>query len=135
MAKFPGDWQKNLGPFDRLILLRALRPDRCSNALASWIGDVMGKEYVEQAPFNMPATYEETSPQTPTFFVLFPGVDPTPWVEDLGKELGISEAEGTFCNISMGQEKPAEAIDDNSEEWGLGHAAELSSHVVLGAFS
>ena len=72
----------------------------------------MGKEYVEQAPFNMPATYQETSPQTPTFFVLFPGVDPTPWVEDLGKELGISEAEGTFCNISMGQgqEKPAEAI-------------------------
>ena len=67
---------------------------------------------MEQAPFNMPATYEETSPQTPTFFVLFPGVDPTPWVEDLGKELGISEAEGTFCNISMGQgqEKPAEAI-------------------------
>merc|ERR1711871_1043428 len=111
VAKFPGDWQKNLSPFDRLILLRALRPDRCSNALAAWIGDVMGKEYVEQAPFNMPATYEETSPQTPTFFVLFPGVDPTPWVEDLGKELGISEAEGTFCNISMGQgqEKPAEA--------------------------
>ena len=60
----------------------------------------------------MPATYEETSPQTPTFFVLFPGVDPTPWVEDLGKELGISESEGTFCNSSMGQgqEKPAEAI-------------------------
>ena len=53
----------------------------------------------------MPATYEETSPQTPTFFVLFPGVDPTPWVEDLGKELGISESEGTFCNISMGQGK------------------------------
>merc|ERR1719395_233 len=112
IAKFPGDWQKNLSPFDRLILLRALRPDRCSNALAAWIGDVMGKEYVEQAPFNMPATYQETSPQTPTFFVLFPGVDPTPWVEDLGKELGISDAEGTFCNISMGQgqEKPAEAI-------------------------
>ena len=43
VAKFPGDWQKSLGAFDRLILLRALRPDRCSNALASWIGDVMGK--------------------------------------------------------------------------------------------
>ena len=46
-----------------------------------------GGTWAEQAPFNMPATYEETSPQTPTFFVLFPGVDPTPWVEDLGKEL------------------------------------------------
>ena len=44
VAKFPGDWQKNLSPFDRLILLRALRPDRCSNALAAWIGDVMGAD-------------------------------------------------------------------------------------------
>jgi dynein heavy chain len=44
VAKFPGDWQKNLGAFDRLILLRALRPDRCSNALAAWIGDVMGAD-------------------------------------------------------------------------------------------
>ena len=112
LAKFPGDWQKNLGPFDRLILLRALRPDRCGNALGSWISDVMGKEYLEQPPFKMSDTYPETSPQTPTFFVLFPGVDPTPWVEELGIELGISEVEGTFCNISMGQgqEKPAEAI-------------------------
>ena len=46
---------------------------------------------------------------TPIFFVLFPGVDPTNWVEDLGKTVDITEANGLFVNISMGegQEDPA----------------------------
>jgi len=111
-SKLPGDYQKSLGPFDRLILLRAMRPDRCTTALRSWIEQVMGKEYVFQKPFDMPSTFKETSNQIPTFFVLFPGVDPTPWVEGLGKEYGVNFENGNFKNISMGQgqEKPAEAV-------------------------
>jgi dynein heavy chain len=60
----------------------------------------------------MAATYLETSNQTPTFFVLFAGVDPTLWVEDLGRTKGITFENGNFKNISMGQgqEKPAEAV-------------------------
>jgi hypothetical protein len=45
----------------------------------------MGPEYIFQKPFDMAASFEETSNNTPMFFVLFPGVDPTPWVETLGK--------------------------------------------------
>ena len=112
VAKFPGDYQKTLGAFDRLIVLRAMRPDRVTTSLRSWIEEMMGKEYVFQKPFDMAATYAETSNQTPTFFVLFAGVDPTPWVENLGKEKGITFENGNFKNISMGQgqEKPAEAV-------------------------
>jgi hypothetical protein len=42
--------------------------------------------------------------------VLFAGVDPTPWVEALGREMGITYEAGNFKNISMGQgqEAPAE---------------------------
>ena len=72
----------------------------------------MGSEYVNQKPFDMAATYLETTNQVPTFFVLFPGVDPTLWVENLGKTKGITFENGNFKNISMGQgqEKPAEAV-------------------------
>ncbi|CAM9289667.1 unnamed protein product, partial [Choristocarpus tenellus] len=72
----------------------------------------MGKNYVVQEPYNMASTFEETAPSTAMFFVLFPGVDPTPWVEGLGKTLGISTDNGKFINISMGQgqEKPAEGV-------------------------
>jgi dynein heavy chain len=72
----------------------------------------MGQEYITQKPFNMASTFAETNNQTPIFFVLFAGVDPTPWVESLGREKGISAENKRFINISMGQgqEAPAEAI-------------------------
>jgi dynein heavy chain len=41
---------------------------------------MMGEEYVEQPPFNIFETFDETDKKTPIFFVLFPGVDPTPEV-------------------------------------------------------
>jgi len=40
---------------------------------------------------------------TPVFFVLFPGVDPTPDVERVGKANGITILGGNLINISMGQ--------------------------------
>jgi len=83
-----------------------------TTALKTYIKDSMGEEYVFQKPFDMAATYMETSNVTPTFFVLFAGVDPTPWVEGLGKTKGVTFENGNFKNISMGQgqEKPAEAV-------------------------
>ena len=89
-AEIPGEFKAKLNALDKLMLLRAIRPDRLINSLSSFVGDAMGKEYVTQKPFNMAETFEETSKRTPVFFVLFAGVDPTPWVESLGKEKGIS---------------------------------------------
>lgn len=54
----------------------------------------MGTNYVLQQPYNMAETYVETSPSTPMFFVLFPGVDPTPWVESLARTLDITTENG-----------------------------------------
>lgn len=108
--KIPGDFIK-LTPFQRLILLRAMRPDRVTNALRTFILDSLGEEYVTQPPFNMEATYAETNSSIPIFFVLFPGVDPTPWVETLGKANGVSLENNNFINISMGQGQEAYAGD------------------------
>jgi dynein heavy chain len=41
--------------------------------------------------------------KTPAFFVLYPGVDPTPDVERVGQKYNKSLADGTFRNVSMGQ--------------------------------
>jgi dynein heavy chain len=38
----------------------------------------------------MKITYLEMTPSTPVFFVLFPGVDPTPEVERVGLLYGVS---------------------------------------------
>lgn len=108
----PGIYSKKLNDLDRLMLLRAIRPDRIMNSLMSYVTKTMGPQYVNEKPFNMASTFEETTNKTPIFFVLFAGVDPTPWIENLGKEKGINADNKRFVNISMGQgqEAPAEAI-------------------------
>jgi dynein heavy chain len=94
---------KEIELFHKLMLLRAMRPDRLTSALAMFTTNNMGERYIEQQPFDMLETFYETDKKTPVFFVLFPGVDPTPGVERVAKRYGITIANGKFTNISMGQ--------------------------------
>jgi len=59
----------------------------------------------------MAQTYEESTFLTPIFFVLFPGTDPTPVVEGFARTLSMTEANGRFTNISMGQGQEQVAIN------------------------
>jgi dynein heavy chain len=93
--------------FHRMHLLRAMRPDRLTNALKEFVTNNMGAEYVEQPPFDIVATQEEMNPLTPSFFVLFPGVNPVPEVEKIAKMSGKTVADGSFIYISMGQGQEA----------------------------
>jgi dynein heavy chain len=79
-----------------------MRPDRLTSALSNYVSEEMSEKYVEQPPFNMMETFMEMSPTTPIFFVLFPGVDPTPDVEKVAATFDISSFNGKFINISMG---------------------------------
>jgi dynein heavy chain len=101
---------KDISLFYRMLLLRAMRPDRLSNALTQFVTEVMGERYVEQPAFNFFNDYKESTKETPIFFVLFPGEDPTPIVERVGASCGKTAGDRTFTNISMGQgqEKVAE---------------------------
>jgi len=73
----------------------------------------------------MNAAFEESSALSPFFFVLFPGVDPTPTIEALGRSLGITEANGRFVNISMGQGQEKIALS------GLTKAAKEGGWILL----
>jgi dynein heavy chain len=112
---------KDITFFQRLLLLRAMRPDRLTGALTKFIEENLGREFIDQAPFDIFRAYEEMNPKVPMFFVLFPGVDPTPEVERVGAANGITSNNGKFVNISMGQgqeEVAAEAIIKAGKEGG-----------------
>ncbi|KAL4164616.1 hypothetical protein KRP22_004480 [Phytophthora ramorum] len=99
----PGQYKTSVTPVQLLHIVRVLRPDRMIFALRSYLSDTFGKQMVQQPPFDMEAAYQETSASTPMFFVLFPGVDPTSWVETLGKKFDFTYERGNLINISMGQ--------------------------------
>ena len=69
---------KDISSFHKLLMIRALRPDRITSALTMFVRERMGDQYIEIMPFSMGDTCKESTPAIPIFFVLFPGNDPTP---------------------------------------------------------
>ncbi|KAI8812367.1 dynein heavy chain and region D6 of dynein motor-domain-containing protein [Cladochytrium replicatum] len=100
--KLPQEW-KNKTAMQKLCILRCLRPDRMTYAVRSYVAAKMGNKYVDSSRVPLPKSYEEMTPATPMFFILSPGVDPVKEVEALGRQLGISEDNGNFHNVSLGQ--------------------------------
>uniref|UniRef100_A0A8C8VJF2 Dynein axonemal heavy chain 11 n=1 Tax=Pelusios castaneus TaxID=367368 RepID=A0A8C8VJF2_9SAUR len=100
--KFPQEW-KNKSSLQKLIMLKALRPDRMTYALRNFVEEKLGSKYVKSTRMDLAKSYKESSPATPVFFILSPGVDPLKDTETLGKKLGFTIDSGKFHNISLGQ--------------------------------
>ena len=99
----PGDW-KRLGAFERLLVIRALRPDRTTLAVAMWVREVLGAKYGEAVPFDLALSFEDASAATPVFFLLSAGVAvPLEQLRSMGAPLGKTEDDGKFVVVSLGQ--------------------------------
>lgn len=102
LATMPGEWKAKTG-LQKLCIMRALRPDRMTYALRGFIVEKLGPKYENTRKVDFSKSFEESSSSTLIFFILSPGVDPLVDVERLGDQLGFSESNGNFANISLGQ--------------------------------
>ena len=116
----PGEWNTKLSDFQKLMLVRAVRPDRITGALSQFVERVMGSEYVNQDAFDAETMMAETGPSTPIFFILFPGYSPSKEIETLANHLGKTTDNGQLTMISMGQgqEPVAESVLDKYTKTG-----------------
>ncbi|CAG9311235.1 unnamed protein product [Blepharisma stoltei] len=110
VANLPLDWKRlNNTPFQKLLVLRCLRPDRLTTAVSNWIRDALpnGNSYVDidQGCSFMDIlenVLEDATNTTPIFFILSPGTDPVADVEKIGKKRGIEEGKN-YWNVAMGE--------------------------------
>eukprot|EP00439_Symbiodinium_sp_Y106_P047493 s1232_g6.t1 len=110
-AKLPLDWKTlDAKYFRKLLVIRCLRPDRMSIALAKWIRQSLpsGRDYIDcDASLSfykvLQSSYEDSTSNTPFFFILSPGADPVKEVEALGKVLIGLQANVNYHNVAMGQ--------------------------------
>ena len=114
-ANLPPSWKfVNQQPFKKLLVLRALRPDRMIPALSNFIKEALpeGDKYVgmdQNLSFAeiLESAYKDATQEsqlnTPIFFILSPGADPIREVERLGVQEGFTTHKNNFFNISLGQ--------------------------------
>ncbi|XP_037924668.1 dynein beta chain, ciliary isoform X3 [Hermetia illucens] len=128
--KFPQEW-KNKTALQRLCMMRALRPDRMTYAMADFIEEKLGSKYVENRTMEFSKSFEEAGPSTPIFFILSPGVNPLKDVEALGKQLGFTIDQGNFHNVSLGQGQEIVAEEAMDQAAKHGHWVVLQNiHLV-----
>merc|ERR1719311_874490 len=110
-VKLPLDWKKlDQMPFQKLLVLRAMRPDRMSIALGEWVRKILpnGDAYVNcDGGLSFGAVLEnaceDASSITPIFFILSPGADPVKEVEAMGRRQINLQANVNYHNVAMGQ--------------------------------
>eukprot|EP00927_Polykrikos_kofoidii_P060882 TRINITY_DN55787_c0_g1_i1.p1 TRINITY_DN55787_c0_g1~~TRINITY_DN55787_c0_g1_i1.p1 ORF type:complete len:1359 (-),score=233.84 TRINITY_DN55787_c0_g1_i1:102-4157(-) len=116
--KLPLDWKRlDTSFFQKLLVIRCLRPDRMASALGYWIRITLpkGSEYMDcdgSCSFTeiLTSAYEDSSSVTPFFFILSPGADPVKDVEAMGRKMMALQANVNYHNVAMGQGQDQVAV-------------------------
>ncbi|XP_061081745.1 dynein axonemal heavy chain 11 [Conger conger] len=128
--KFPQEW-KSKSSLQKLIMMRALRPDRMTYALRNFVEEKLGVQYTEGRKTEFAKSFRESGPASAVFFILSPGVDPLKDVESLGRKLGFTIDLGKLHNVSLGQGQEAVAEAAMEEASKEGHWVILQNiHLV-----
>ena len=96
-------------PFQKLLVLRCMRPDRLTVALDNFIKRTLpqGEKYVDMDSTSsfqdiLVSSLSESTTTTPIFFILSPGANPVKEVEKIGPSMGI-DMNKQFHNVALGQ--------------------------------
>lgn len=98
-CKLPGDWDEKLDIFQKMILLKAIRPDKINAAVSDFVAAKIGKEFIDPPTFNLAECYKDATNITPLVFVLSPGTDPVADFRKFAEEADMTSKIGL---VSLG---------------------------------
>eukprot|EP00040_Diaphanoeca_grandis_P037927 m.251570 g.251570 ORF g.251570 m.251570 type:complete len:3992 (+) comp33898_c0_seq1:283-12258(+) len=100
-VEIPKPWDTKINFFQKMLVLRVIRPDKVVHAARAFVEDNLGPKFTQPPPFDLSLVYADSIPSSPLIFVLSPGADPMAALMKFGSDKGF---EGDrFETISLGQ--------------------------------
>ncbi|XP_056424426.1 dynein axonemal heavy chain 14 isoform X2 [Hyla sarda] len=96
--------------FQKLLLIKVLRPECLIIGIRLFIAEKMGAEYVHSRPMNVKQVLDESGPSSPLIFILSAGTDPTAQLERLALETHGSTLHLDMISLGRGQGVKAEEL-------------------------
>jgi dynein heavy chain len=96
----PEPWNSKLDELEKMIVLKAIRPDKLIPAVQNWVTLKIGKQFVEPPSFNLANCFKDATVTTPLIFVLSAGSDPVADFQRFAEEMGFLKK---YEQISLGQ--------------------------------
>ncbi|XP_013362490.1 PREDICTED: dynein heavy chain 14, axonemal isoform X4 [Chinchilla lanigera] len=105
-------WEK-LTPFQRLILIKILRPESLKKSVRNFVTEKMGSEYLHRGGVNLKESFRESTAQTPLTLIHTQGhmgLDLSRVLLRFAQELKGTEHHVTIISLDQGQVAKAEEI-------------------------
>lgn len=96
----PGGWEEKLSLFQKLLVIRVLRPDLLTTAISEFVEKTMGRKFITPPPFDIGKSFGDSNCLAPLIFILSPGSDPMGALIKYCEKMGYSHR---FNSISLGQ--------------------------------
>ncbi|XP_050526602.1 dynein axonemal heavy chain 12 isoform X2 [Daktulosphaira vitifoliae] len=116
-SKFPNPWYDKLSNFQKILVIRTIRPDKVTPVIIRLIEKELGEKFTHPPPFDISKSYGDSICLTPLIFVLSPGVDPMANLLQFAEKKGQSEKLQSV-SLGQGQGPIAAALIEDAQQTG-----------------